>query len=220
AHCGISRNLKRRRTRNKHSRAVKCSKIRQDDETAHSNNISVTFVENTAEQMSSGNLNTMGFLKPFHPKPPTEGDPRLQKVNQLLCSITVVFCVSWLPLNVFNCISDTFFPTNEMTEKIIVLYTVCHLCGMSSACSNPFLYGWLNNNFRNEFSSMFACRFRRHCSCLRALRQSQQPQVMKEPRSKLSFKSTRVSSAVPLSSFAKVSDAHGNGAPLETSLND
>lgn len=28
--------------------------------------------------------------------------------------------------------------------------------GMSSACSNPLLYGWLNNNFRNEFRELFA----------------------------------------------------------------
>jgi len=26
---------------------------------------------------------------------------------------------------------------------------------MSSACSNPLLYGWLNHNFRNEFKEIF-----------------------------------------------------------------
>ena len=28
---------------------------------------------------------------------------------------------------------------------------------MSSSCSNPFLYGWLNQNFRNEFEQIFSC---------------------------------------------------------------
>ena len=35
-----------------------------------------------------------------------------------------------------------------------VIYAVCHLFGMSSACANPFLYGWFNDNFRGEFKSI------------------------------------------------------------------
>jgi len=31
---------------------------------------------------------------------------------------------------------------------------------MSSACANPFLYGWFNDNFRNEFTRIFAASFR------------------------------------------------------------
>ena len=37
------------------------------------------------------------------------------------------------------------------------------MVGMSSACSNPMLYGWLNGNFRKEFFEMFACM----CPCWR-----------------------------------------------------
>ena len=29
------------------------------------------------------------------------------------------------------------------------------MLGMSSACSNPVLYGWLNDNFRKEFVEIF-----------------------------------------------------------------
>ena len=35
-----------------------------------------------------------------------------------------------------------------------ILFACCHMCGMSSACSNPFLYGYLNDNFRKEFKEI------------------------------------------------------------------
>ena len=34
-------------------------------------------------------------------------------------------------------------------------FLVCHLIGISSACTNPFLYGMLNNNFLNEFTAFW-----------------------------------------------------------------
>lgn len=33
-------------------------------------------------------------------------------------------------------------------------YAVCHMMGMSSACSNPVLYGCLNENFWKEFKDI------------------------------------------------------------------
>lgn len=38
-----------------------------------------------------------------------------------------------------------------------ILYAVCHMLSMSSACANPFLYGWLNENFCNEFRDICYC---------------------------------------------------------------
>ena len=32
---------------------------------------------------------------------------------------------------------------------------MCHLLGMSSACLNPILYGFLNKTFRREFKNIF-----------------------------------------------------------------
>lgn len=34
-------------------------------------------------------------------------------------------------------------------------YALCHLAGMSSACINPVLYGWLNQNLRAELFRLF-----------------------------------------------------------------
>ncbi|KAK4319864.1 hypothetical protein Pmani_009250 [Petrolisthes manimaculis] len=78
-------------------------------------------------------------------------DIRMRKTNTLLVSIALIFCLSWLPLNLYNVVVDLHNPFGEDTETMLVVYAVCHMAGMSSACSNPLLYGWLNDNFRKEF---------------------------------------------------------------------
>ena len=41
-------------------------------------------------------------------------------------------------------------------ESMIVAYLLCHLVGVSSACTNPLLYGLLNSNFnRNIIKIIF-----------------------------------------------------------------
>ena len=39
-----------------------------------------------------------------------------------------------------------------------IIYAVCHMLSMSSACANPFLYGWLHENFRNDFREVCFCK--------------------------------------------------------------
>ena len=34
---------------------------------------------------------------------------------------------------------------------------ICHLLVLGSACFNPLLYGWLNDNFRREFIKALCC---------------------------------------------------------------
>ena len=36
-------------------------------------------------------------------------------------------------------------------------YPICHLLVLGSACCNPLLYGWLNDNFRREFVKALCC---------------------------------------------------------------
>ncbi|XP_047112083.1 neuropeptide F receptor-like [Schistocerca piceifrons] len=96
-------------------------------------------------------------------------DRRLKRTNSLLYSIALIFCISWLPLNVFNVVLDLWYPfDSSQGETMIILYAVCHMMGMSSACSNPLLYGWLNENFRKEFREIASCA----CPCLPAVRRS------------------------------------------------
>ncbi|XP_017779589.1 PREDICTED: neuropeptide F receptor-like [Nicrophorus vespilloides] len=79
---------------------------------------------------------------------------RLQRTNFLLVSIAVIFLLSWLPLNLYNLIADICKTYNFNTETMKIVYAVCHMMGMSSACWNPFLYGWLNENFWKEFQDI------------------------------------------------------------------
>ncbi|XP_017130913.1 neuropeptide F receptor isoform X1 [Drosophila elegans] len=82
---------------------------------------------------------------------------RMKRTNCLLISIAIIFGVSWLPLNFFNLYAD--MERSPVTQNMLVRYAICHMIGMSSACSNPLLYGWLNDNFRKEFHELLC-----HCS--------------------------------------------------------
>lgn len=81
---------------------------------------------------------------------------RMQRTNYLLISIALIFGISWLPLNLFNLFADLYL-TDSVSQDMMVAYAICHMMGMSSACSNPLLYGWLNDNFRKEFNELL-CR--------------------------------------------------------------
>lgn len=81
---------------------------------------------------------------------------RYRKTNTLLTLIAIFFAVSWLPLNLFNLYVDVFHLQSSMTEGKMVLYAVCHMVAMTSACLNPVFYGYFNDNFRKEFKEQFA----------------------------------------------------------------
>lgn len=78
---------------------------------------------------------------------------RIKKTNILLLSVAIMFGISWLPLNIVNIVVDIFNPIEgpESDRWYRSIFAICHMIGMSSACSNPLLYGWLNDNFRKEF---------------------------------------------------------------------
>jgi hypothetical protein len=79
---------------------------------------------------------------------------RIRKTNALLFSVAIIFGISWLPLNILNIVVDLL--GLEDSARFRIIFAVCHMIGMSSACSNPLLYGWLNDNFRKEFVDIFS----------------------------------------------------------------
>ena len=93
---------------------------------------------------------------------------RKRKTKILLTTIAVVFALSWLPLNVFNIVIE-FKGSAFLHKKIDVnlTFAICHLLVLSSACTNPVLYGWLNENFRREFFNILSC-----CICTSNFRES------------------------------------------------
>ena len=79
------------------------------------------------------------------------------KTNRLLSAVALTFAISWLPLNIFNLVVDSANPFGDDLDTMLIIYAVCHLCGMSSACVNPLLYGWLNVKLRQEIVLLIRC---------------------------------------------------------------
>ena len=81
----------------------------------------------------------------------------MMKTNRLLSAVALTFAISWLPLNIFNLVVDSANPFGDDLDTMLIIYAVCHLCGMSSACVNPLLYGWLNVKLRQEIVLLIRC---------------------------------------------------------------
>lgn len=79
---------------------------------------------------------------------------RKKRTNHMLISMVGVFGISWLPLNSVNIFND-FYETKS--EFYTILFFIAHCIAMSSTCYNPFLYAWLNENFRKEFKQVLPC---------------------------------------------------------------
>uniref|UniRef100_A0A8C8RGW9 G-protein coupled receptors family 1 profile domain-containing protein n=1 Tax=Pelusios castaneus TaxID=367368 RepID=A0A8C8RGW9_9SAUR len=82
-----------------------------------------------------------------------------RRVSAMLACIVMAFAACWLPLTVFNALYDW------APEKISVCYhnlifSLCHLAAMASACVNPVIYGFLNSNFQKEVKALLY-----RCSC-------------------------------------------------------
>ncbi|XP_077586236.1 neuropeptide Y receptor type 4 [Stigmatopora nigra] len=72
-----------------------------------------------------------------------------RRVNIMLVALITAFALCWLPLNIFNAVSDW----NQEALPVChhnLLFSLCHLLAMSSTCINPIIYGFLNSNFRQE----------------------------------------------------------------------
>lgn len=81
---------------------------------------------------------------------------RKRRTNRMLIAMVVIFLVSWLPLNAINIIND-FCMTFGTWAYYYLCFFMVHALAMSSTCYNPFLYAWLNENFRKEFKQVLPC---------------------------------------------------------------
>lgn len=78
---------------------------------------------------------------------------RKQRTNNILLSIVILFIICWLPWNVFSLVTElerslVQGPHFKFVDLILKVFA------MSSACVNPYLYCWLNENFRKEIDNM------------------------------------------------------------------
>lgn len=78
---------------------------------------------------------------------------RKRRTNRMLIAMVTIFGVSWLPLNIVNVVNDFYSPASDWTYYRLCFF-MTHCLAMSSTCYNPFLYAWLNDNFRKEFKQV------------------------------------------------------------------
>lgn len=76
--------------------------------------------------------------------------------------MSILFVLSWLPLSVFSLTADVLYPPDTLgqvsPQRLYVAFAVCHVIAMSSAVSNPVVYGWLNSNIRKELLQILQSR--------------------------------------------------------------
>lgn len=75
------------------------------------------------------------------------------KTNNILIAIVLLFSICWLPWNIFALTLEFNF-TLIPGRLLKLIDCLLKIFAMGSACINPFLYGWLNENFRKELNVM------------------------------------------------------------------
>lgn len=78
---------------------------------------------------------------------------RKRRTNRMLISMVAIFGISWLPLNLINIFNDFYAQMTEWNYYYVSFF-LAHSMAMASTCYNPFLYAWLNENFRKEFKQV------------------------------------------------------------------
>ncbi|CAG4950837.1 unnamed protein product [Colias eurytheme] len=81
---------------------------------------------------------------------------RKRRTNQMLIAMVTIFGLSWLPLNVTNLYNDYYIYAIHSRFYFLIFF-ICHVIAMSSTCYNPFIYAWMNENFRKEFKQLIPC---------------------------------------------------------------
>ncbi|CAH1784317.1 unnamed protein product [Owenia fusiformis] len=75
-----------------------------------------------------------------------------RKTIKILILVVVVFAICWMPLNLYHLLTDL---RPDLFRHNSIAFFVCYWIALSSVCYNPFIYCWLNENFRNEVKKVF-----------------------------------------------------------------
>jgi len=81
---------------------------------------------------------------------------RKRRTNRMLIAMVAIFAVCWLPLNVIL-LSLEYDESLGASPYFLLVFFAAHVIAMSSTVYNPFLYAWMNDNFRKEFRRVFPC---------------------------------------------------------------
>ncbi len=85
---------------------------------------------------------------------------RKRRTNKMLIAMVCIFVCCWLPLNITHLTLEYYGPVQDWKYFLLVFFTA-HVIAMSSTVYNPFLYAWMNENFKKEFKQVIPCLFGR-----------------------------------------------------------
>jgi hypothetical protein len=69
--------------------------------------------------------------------------------------VFAVFALCWLPIHIVNILDYFVMPIIHNTCNASTLYLLCYWLGVSNCCYNPFIYWWLNEEFRSSAKSFW-----------------------------------------------------------------
>ncbi|GMT35904.1 hypothetical protein PFISCL1PPCAC_27200 [Pristionchus fissidentatus] len=128
-------------------------------------------------------------------------EKRRSRTTSLLIGMACSYAALWLPFNVVSFVIDMDFLRGDRSAFIIErVDQMCKIISMLSICINPVLYGYLNTNFRHEFSEIVYTYFLRCAPRERRLACTQRP-----------FHPEYSSVGVTLRTTASAFDPHENG---------
>ena len=88
-----------------------------------------------------------------------EEDVRTARVNKMLMVVMLIFGICWFPEKVmFLWVTVVDIIREDACSQLILFNMyITHIIACSSACYNPFLYGWMNPAFKAEFANLCSC---------------------------------------------------------------
>ncbi|OWF51601.1 Neuropeptide Y receptor [Mizuhopecten yessoensis] len=90
-----------------------------------------------------------------------------KKVVKMLIIVVCLFVLCWMPLQVYQVLSELYVEVNKY-KYINIIWFCSNWLAMSNSCYNPFIYGLLNEKFKREFRLLF-----RVCACRRSEKESE-----------------------------------------------
>lgn len=85
---------------------------------------------------------------------------RKRRTNKMLIAMVAIFMCCWLPLNIVLLVTDYQEAVIKWYYYTLFFFTA-HVIAMSSIIYNPFLYAWMNDNFKKEFKQILPFLFPR-----------------------------------------------------------
>lgn len=89
-------------------------------------------------------------------KKSTKDRRRRSRTTILLYAMALSYAVLFLPFTVLSALMDLNF-VDMQSEFVHKVDAVFKILSIFSICVNPFLYGFLNTNFKREFKEIFGC---------------------------------------------------------------